>query len=355
MSDSFIPGIQVCERYYWQVVRPLLDQHFGALPHAAALLGNGSEVLGFDTALSTDHDWSPRVVIFLRAEAHANYAGQIEDLLDANVPDIFLGYPTRIELTHTAGETRQRSTVHTLQSFSVQQLGMDATQPLSPADWLVTPQQQLLTVTAGAVYHDGIGLQEFRDALAWYPHDVWLYLLAAGWTRISQEEHLMGRAGMVGDEIGSAVIGARLVRDVMRLCFLMERTYAPYPKWFGTAFKRLRCAPALEPHLQLALTASTWQEREQHLAPAYEHLAGMHNALGLTAPLPTTVTSFFDRPFQVIALHGFAGVLLDQITEPTMKRIAQRRCIGGIDQFSDSTDVIEDKQLRVMMKRLFSE
>jgi hypothetical protein len=41
------------------------------------LLGNGSEVLGFDTELSTDHDWSPRVVLFLRDEDHVRYATQL--------------------------------------------------------------------------------------------------------------------------------------------------------------------------------------------------------------------------------------------------------------------------------------
>jgi hypothetical protein len=72
-----------------------------------------------------------------------------------------------------------------------------------------------------------------RERLAYYPRDVWLYLLAAGWARIGQEEHLMGRAGTVGDEVGSALIGARLVRDIMRLAFIMERTYAPCAKWFA--------------------------------------------------------------------------------------------------------------------------
>ena len=117
------------------------------------------------------------------------------------------------------------------------------------------------------------------DRFACYPHDVWLYLLAAGWQRLGQEEHLMGRAGLVGDEIGSELIGARLVRDVMRLCFLMERQYAPYPKWFGTAFRRLACADTLEPILQQALSARTWQERERALAETYERIAAMHNAL----------------------------------------------------------------------------
>lgn len=351
--NAFIPGIQLCERYYRQVVRPILDAQWPALPHAAALLGNGSEVLGYDTDLSIDHDWSPRVVLFLRNEDHARYSAQIESALEAHVPAEFLGHRTRIELTSTAGETRQRSTVHTLQSFSLLQLGVDATQPLSPADWLVTPQQQLLSVVAGAVYHDAIGLQHMRDALAWYPRDVWLYALAAGWTRIGEEDHLMGRAGMVGDEIGSAIIGARLVRDIMRLCFLMERAYAPYAKWFGTAFKRLRCATEVAPHLEGALAARTWQERERHLVPAYERIAKMHNALGITGKLPATTTSFFDRPFQVISLNGFVEALIGQITDPEMKRIASRSCIGSIDQFSDSTDLISDEAMRMKLRVLY--
>jgi hypothetical protein len=32
-------------------VRPLMDRHYPGLPHAAALIGPGSEVLGFDTQL----------------------------------------------------------------------------------------------------------------------------------------------------------------------------------------------------------------------------------------------------------------------------------------------------------------
>ena len=63
--------------------------------------------------------------------------------------------------------------------------------------------------------------------------------------------------------MGAALIGARLVRDVMHLCFLMERQYAPYPKWFGTAFKQLSHAASLAPVLQQALSAGSWQEREE--------------------------------------------------------------------------------------------
>ncbi len=204
------------------------------------------------------------------------------------------------------------------------------------------------------VYHDGAGLEAVRSRFAFYPHDVWLYLLAAGWARIGQEEHLMGRAGSVGDDVGAALIAARLVRDVMRLCFLMERQYAPYPKWFGTAFSRLACAAELLPALRRTLHAHSWQEAEAGLVPAYEALARLHNSLGLTPPLPETVRSFWGRPFQVMAMHGFADALLSEIRDPAVQRIAARPPIGGIDLISDNTDLLESPAWRPALRNLYA-
>jgi hypothetical protein len=48
------------------------------------------------------------------------------------------------------------------------------------------------------------------------------------------------------------------VLDLMRLCFLMGRQYAPYSKWFGTAFTQLACAADLSPVLWKALQTETW-------------------------------------------------------------------------------------------------
>jgi len=63
---AFVPGLELNRRFYEQVVRPLLDASFPGLPYAAALLGPGSETLGFDTEMSMDHDWGARMFIFLR-------------------------------------------------------------------------------------------------------------------------------------------------------------------------------------------------------------------------------------------------------------------------------------------------
>ncbi len=252
-----------------------------------------------------------------------------------------------------SGPVNHRVEVHTLRGFVLAHLGFDLAADLDPADWLTFPAQKLRTLTAGAVYHDQAGLQVVRDRFAWYPHDVWLLLMAAGWNRISQEEHLMGRAGFVGDEMGSALIAARLVRDVMRQCFLMAREYAPYAKWFGTAFARLECASELQPYLVGALAAGTWQEREQHLASAFEALATMHNRLGLMKPLSPEVARFHNRPFIVLHAERFANALIAAIEDPAVGKIAARSLFGSIDQFSDSTDLLSDVSGRAHLRRLY--
>lgn len=383
-------GIELCRQFYAEAIRPILNQHFPGLAHAAALLGSGSEVLGFDDAMSTDHHWGPRGMIFLSEADHTRLAGEIKQLLARHLPHTFAGHSTHFSepdpndngVQHLEalkqGPVNHRVEILTIPGFLLDTLNFDIRQPLEPADWLTFSSQHLRTITAGAVYHDGLkterleigrsgdlsdtsqspdlpisNLQSLRTYFAWYPHDIWLYLLACGWARIGQEEHLMGRAGLVGDEVGSALIGARLVRDVMRLCFLMERVYAPYPKWFGTAFKQLACADRLYPILQEVLAARTWQERQRHLIPAYETIAQMHNCLNLTKPMPESTLHFFGRPFQVIALHGFGDRLSELISDPAIGQFAKQRPIGSIDQFSDSTDMLEDTSRRVAVRGLY--
>jgi hypothetical protein len=363
---DFIPGRRLTRAFYLDAVKPVLNANLPDLQFSAALIGSGSEVLGFDTEMSTDHHWGPRVMLFLREADYSNFHKVIDEALRHELPLRFQGYSTNFTPPDPAdnsvqllqdvdnGPINHRVEILTIRGFFLSYLNFDIEEFIEAADWLTFPEQKLLTIIAGEVYHDGVGLQPVRSKFSYYPYDVWLYLLASGWNRIGQEEHLMGRAGMVGDEIGSAIIGARLVRDAMRLCFLMEKQYAPYAKWFGTAFLRLRCAKDLSPTLTKVLSAETWQEREKHLATAYEYIAKMHNQLGITEALPSKVTNFFGRPFQVIHTGGgFAGAISSRIKDPAVKRIADRKLIGSVDQFSDSTDITSDPQWRLTLRRLY--
>lgn len=337
-QPPFIPGLELSGLFYREAVRPILDAHFPGLRHSAALISDGSEVLGFDTPMSRDHDWGLRVRLFLSEEDHAASAQAVETRLNESLPDTFHDVPVQRILYGPSGY--HCAELFTLRGFFLKHIDFDITKEIEPADWLTIPEQKLRTIISGAIYWDDLNLHQVCSRFTWYPDSVWFFMLAAGWSRIGEEEHLMGRAGQAGDELGSAIIASRLVRDLMRLCFLMDRQYAPYPKWFGSGFARLPIAAELAPLLRQALHAATWKKRQQALAPAYEIVAARHNELGLTAPLEPAVSYFFDRPFLIIDAARFARALAERITDPVVKEITRRLPVGSVDQFSDSTELL---------------
>jgi hypothetical protein len=341
MAPDFVPGLRLARDFYAACVRPLLEEQFPGLPYAAALLGPGSEVLGFDSLRSTDHDWGPRLQVFLGDSDAARYAAPVTAMLAARLPAAFHGYPVAFALTkEPGGAARHRVEVTGLGAWLTYRLGFDSRNDVTVPDWLAIPSQNLAEFTAGEVFHDGPGeLSRARGRLAWYPHDVWLHLLACQWQRIGQEEPFPGRCAEAGDDLGSVIVTARLARDLMRLCLLMHRRYPPYSKWLGTAFARLPDTAGLTASLTAAVSADGWAVREQHLGQAYETVAVTHNELGLTPALDPRTRPFYDRPYQVIGAGRFTAALREAITDPVVRRLP---LTGAVDQFIDSTDAVGD-------------
>jgi len=352
--NQFMPGLELNRLFYSEVIQPLLSARFPDVVYSAGLIGYGSDVLGYDTAISTDHEWGPRLLIFLRDEEYPKLHQAIGETLSRELPPSFRGYPTNFSEPFGAGagvrllepgepgQINHHISVMTATDLLEWELGVRSVNSISTRDWLKFPEQKLLEMTAGAVYHDGLEqLVPLRQRLSYYPHDVWVYRLAVQWQRISQEEAFVGRCGDVGDDLGSRIVAARLVRELMRLCFLLERRYAPYSKWFGTAFTRLACAGQIGPRLTAVLAASSWQEREGHLADAYEAIARMQNALALTDPLDPTPRRYHDRPYRVIHAERFANALSATIRDEELRRIVETvGLVGAVDQFADSTDIL---------------
>jgi hypothetical protein len=351
MTQEFVRGLDLSRLFYQQAVRPVLDEAFPQLTYSAARLGSGSEVLGFDTERSADHEWGPRLQLFLRDEDVATSGESVATMLSERLPKDFLGWSTHFgpegadirAMEHTDGPVRHRVDVTSLAAWSSLQLGFDARLNVSDLDWLATPGQRLAEAVGGAVFHDGLReLVALREALRWYPDDIWRLVLAGQWQRIAQEEAFPGRCDEVGDELGARVVTARLVRDLMRLCLLMGRRYVPYSKWLGSAFDALPCATMIRPPLVAALGAGIWSEREQHLCLAYEMVAEQHNQLGLTPPLDASTRGFHGRPYQVIDGGRFAIALLKTVSDSRLRRLPP---VGNVDQFIDSTDILTDPEL----------
>ncbi|ONI87527.1 hypothetical protein ALI144C_09070 [Actinosynnema sp. ALI-1.44] len=311
MRDVVIKGIELSRRFYREAVEPVLRGNFGDVPHAAARIGTGSEVLGFDTERSSDHEWGPRLQLFL--SAGDSRAADVSQALSEQLPKTFLGYPTNFvatdterirSMSYTDGPVYHRVDVTDARTWFAENLGFDPLAEITA--WLTTSTQTLAEVTGGAVFHDDIGeVTRARERLSWYPEDVWREIMARHWQAIAKKEAFVGRCGEVGDEVGSAVVAARQVRILMRLCLLMSRRYPPYAKWLGSAFAQL----SLDIDFMRVLTASTWHEREAHLAVAYTRVAELHNGLNLTEPLDPATRLYYERPFQVILGDRFANAL----------------------------------------------
>lgn len=311
VMPAFLPGLDLAQSFYEQEVHPRLSE----VVHSAALIGPGSDVLGYDDLRSTDHYWGPRLQVFV-AERDIVVAQRATERLPAE----HLGWPTSIGSDRIP--FREHVDVWTVADWCSRRLGVDPRPGLSALDWLALPQQRLLETTAGRVFHDGLGqLESVRTSLAWYPDDVWRWLVAAQWTRLAQEEAFVGRAAEAGDELGSRIVATRLVRDLMRLCFLLERSYAPYSKWLGTAFARLDAAATVGPFLASAVAADDHPQREHALVRAYEEVARRHNAVQISRPAEPTARLFHDRPFRVIGADRFAHACVEAIEDPVLREL----------------------------------
>ncbi|MEV8372244.1 DUF4037 domain-containing protein [Kribbella sp. NPDC056861] len=328
-GGAFIPARTLNEGFHDEIIRPLLT----GIPYAAGLLGWGSDVLGYDTARSMDHGWGPRLHVFV--DAHE--VDRVTRTIESNLPTQYRGYA--VQFGSDIQEPIHHLTITTVDAWLKEHLGVLNGRHLTLYDWLVTPQQKLLGVTAGAVYADDGRLQVVRDALRWYPDDLWTWMLACQWSRIEQEEAFVQRTSEVGDELGSRVVAARLTRDLMRLTLLMERVYAPYTKWLGTAFARLGHPDGLDRDLEQALAAGNLPQRERALTAAYEKVAIRHNTLQLTEPIDPAPRPFHDRPAMILGADRFAQACLTAVKDQQLKDLG---LIGAIDQFADNTDVLSN-------------
>jgi hypothetical protein len=349
-SLAFIPGLKLCEYFYFEAVRPILDRHFSSVPHSAARIDYGSDVLGFDTSLSRDHGWGPKVMLFLSHDDYEYYKDPVSEVMANELPTEIRGYPINFDVPFSGegsmqaverGPVKHWVSVLTIPSFFNQYIGVDPTVSIREVDWLIMPQQHLRTIASGAIFFDGLEqLEQTCERLRWYPPDIWYYILANQWRRIDQEEPFMARCGDVGDDLGSQIVATRQIVEIMHLCFLMEKQYVPYYKWFGTAFSRLYCAPVLIPIFHRIFASRDWKEREQHFTEAYLFLMEMHNKLVVTPNIEPMVSSFYNRPYQVPHSDRFVDALHGAIQSELVRGFP--RNIGSVGQFIDSTDILSN-------------
>ena len=162
---NFLPGLDLSEAFYKEAVKPFMDEHFPELVYSAVRIGHGSDVLGYDTAQSMDHDWGPKLQIFLKDSDYSSVKEELDTKLRQHLPYEIRGFPTNFK--HNEGGSSGMSpinngpvnhgvTIDTISGFFIGYLGFNPTEDLRIIDWLVLPQQMLPSIANGRVFHDGL-------------------------------------------------------------------------------------------------------------------------------------------------------------------------------------------------------
>ena len=132
---KFISGRELNRLYYEEAVAPIIAAHFSHLRYAAALIGPGSDVLGYDSERSTDHGWGPRLLLFLENGDRHSLAGSISETLATRLPPTFRGFSTsfanpdargvRWMEAAEAGRVTHFVEIHSLRDFVRSMLNID--------------------------------------------------------------------------------------------------------------------------------------------------------------------------------------------------------------------------------------
>lgn len=341
---GFLPGLELNERYYTEIAGPLMKQYDASLRYSASLIGYGSDVLGYDNDTSMDHNWGPRMQIFV-GKADVGRIESIKAYLRAHLPGEFMGFSTHFSekgpdgtqkmQVHPSGEVNHLIDVFEIDGFFTEFLHKDASQ-LTHLDWLCIPEQRLVELTSGRVFHDGLRrLNEMRSALRYYPREVKLVKLAAYWECVSNEEAFVGRAVEFGDLVGLKLLVARMVNTMLKICFVLRETYVPYSKWFSRAFDELQL-PEIKALAEALLSENEAAKIETLVSEMYMAVLALQNASAGVPRVERVITNYYNRPYKVIGAGEIVSALRAAITDEQLKGIDLT--LVALDNKLDSSD-----------------
>ncbi len=231
-------GLELSQNYYHTYGKTMIEKQFPEIAGqtAVGLVGYGSECLGFDDEISTDHDYGPSFCIWLPRETYMQYGSRMQDAYDA-LPKEFMGCATRVEEEQGKG----RVGVLCLEDFYLEILGRESV-PEAPKEWFALSEAALATATNGAVFTDPCGkFTAIREGLlSYYPREVWLKKLAESLARAAQAgQYNYARAMKRGERIAAELALTEFVKETMQIVYLLNKKYAPFYKWMYRGMKEL--------------------------------------------------------------------------------------------------------------------
>ncbi len=242
-------GLECSRRYFETYGLPMLKDRFADyLPlMAAGLIGRGSDVLGLDDELSTDHDHGPGFCLFVPRFVYDRIGDQLTQAYQS-LPETFEGMKRIVSANGTG-----RVGVLVTEDFFAGLLGdhaltyEEAAPPKPPLvkeiNWPIIAESDLLAATSGQIFMDHYGqVTGIRKALReYYPHWLWLLKIAEETAKTSGEgQYNYRRLIQRKDLVSASFAKNNCCLHALRLLFLLNRTYAPHDKWLITMAARLQ-------------------------------------------------------------------------------------------------------------------
>jgi hypothetical protein len=244
-----VKGLELARRFFTDVAFPAFKEK---APHtlnsmAFGLVGPGSECYGFDDGISRDHDWGPRVCIWIPEQLYREEGRRLQAIY-GELEKVYLGYGPVRRL-----DTRfPRDGVSSTERFYRNHLGTDRP-PETIRDWLLLPEEALSLCTNGEVFVDPLGrfTGMRRALLAYFPRDLWLKKIASRCAAAGEHgQYNLWRAQRRGDRIAFQYHKACFMKEAAALVFLLRRTYRPFAKWIFHGLRGLgRLGSAVHEHL----------------------------------------------------------------------------------------------------------
>ncbi len=256
-------GLELSKKYYLEYGAPMLERDFSEYVGAIAigLVGSGSECLGYDDDISTDHDFEPGFCIFLPDESIID--SKVEFALErayAKLPKEFMGFK-RCSLAPVGS---RRHGVIRLSDFLLGKLG-SATGALSNDEWFLVPEYALAEVTGGEIFRDDSKLFEnIRASLSSLPNDVFLKKLAGNLLLMGQSGQYNYYRCISRGETGAAQLAViEFVKSAMQVIFLLNGKYMPYYKWSFRALGELEKFSNLSYSLEYLISSENTHENSK--------------------------------------------------------------------------------------------
>ena len=231
-------GLALARDYWENIGRPAFQQNLPELEKrmAVGLAGEGSECLGYDDAISRDHDWGPGFCIWLTERDHALHGAAVQTVY-RKLPGAYGGYPPRRELP----QAWNRVGCFSVPAWYIRYIGCPNA-PETLAQWRKIPEHFLATATNGLVFQDPTGeFTEIRQRLlAFYPEDIRRKKLAHRLAIMAQAgQYNLPRSLRRGETVAASMAQYAFMQAGMSAVYLLNRRYAPFYKWMHRGLREL--------------------------------------------------------------------------------------------------------------------